>query len=481
MRRDPEPWPSEIVGPAVVLGLILFLLTQLCSAGMGQARIKVAILGDSQWYTATYPRHFEPMVLDAIAQGPNAVVHVGDVTQHGDQISEWLVAYQAMRHLAGLPVVIAIGNHDYPRGRKGPAPLFNAFAGPVLQGKLFSGPGGPWVLVALEWWPADHQLEQLCWAMDAMPWIPFVIVTHEWLLYDHPTSSSPSAPLHRSPRGSRLDNVGDNSAVQTWAKLQTYPNLVAILSGHKNGAEQRLSTSILGLPVLEILTNFQLEPEGGQGFWRLLELDGTTATITTRSATYTPGPNRINWAGTVQLPFDTNARQAWLAAHQVVHLPPAGDGYVIEAWAGSVRGTGDYVWADGNQAGEVGWLRFDVSPFAGMTLVQAVLTVTTEGHDANTTTGAALHALDRPVSELDSWTSLGGLAPGAGAQATPDAVLGPVPRGTQSIDVTARVRRWLAGEPAHGWAVFGTDDAWKFRSREWPRPERPELTLVLRR
>ena len=157
---------------------------------------------------------------------------------------------------------------------------------------------------------------------------------------------------------------------------------------------------------------------------------------------------------------------------------------------GQSRGTDDLVWCDGDQDQNQGLLRFagivgagpgQIPP--GTQIRQAILTVTSQGANAQSPDGGSFHRMLVPFSGTSTWNSLGaGVQLGTEAVATAEATSAGLfaDRVTGSFDVTASVQAWVDGAPNLGWVIVAnSSNGWAFRSSEWAGvAERPMLTVV---
>ncbi len=233
------------------------------------------------------------------------VIHLGDVTQ--DNLpGEWEASRRAYQVLdqAGIGYSIAYGNHDYYR-RNGEDPKrpclgshyftpdeFSAwptYGGVMETGKmdntyhLFEGNGTRFVIVNLQWSPPDRAVEGADEVLLRHPGRQAILVTHGYLYHDDTRYDRAGRP------GEQLWAPGRNDGETLWQKLvRKHPNMRLVLSGHVKGDGQgRLtSTGDHGNTVHQILCNYQMLPEGGQGYLRLMEFlpDGRTI----RNKTYSP-------------------------------------------------------------------------------------------------------------------------------------------------------------------------------------------------
>jgi len=277
----------------------------------------IVVLPDTQVYSDKYPDIFAQQTRwiadNREATDTRFVLHVGDVTEYSS-VREWEAAAAAMGNLTGLvPFSIAPGNHDY--GINGRADsrhsLFSTYF-PVSQYQkmgtfggtyerkvsdnschLFSAGGHNWIAVMLEWGP---RRDVLAWANNVLRAHSnrmAIVVTHAymfhddtrynrelyeqaWNPYDYPTADLPG---------------GVSDGEDLWRNvISLHGNVAMVLSGHilGSGVGYLASTGAEGNTVHQMASNFQMLPQGGQGYLRLLEIlpDGETVQVKTYSPVY---------------------------------------------------------------------------------------------------------------------------------------------------------------------------------------------------
>lgn len=272
------------------------------------------MLPDTQIYTARYPELFEAQTRwiadNAERLGIRFVLHEGDVV-NDNRAEQWDVAERALRTLDGrVPYVVALGNHDY--GPKGCASdrssLFNArfpaeemrarpgFGGSFEPEKVdnslhvFDTPSGPWLVLALEFGPRD---EVVAWANEVLAEhasTPAIVLTHAYTYYDGTRYDRERyAEQSWSPHEYGVARAGVNDGEALFQKLVRRHDCVQlVLSGHVlgTGAARITSRQDGGSEVHQLLANYQHRARGGDGYLRLIEVDGGRERIRVR--TYSP-------------------------------------------------------------------------------------------------------------------------------------------------------------------------------------------------
>ena len=499
----------------------------------------VVLLPDTQYYSeqASLFAHFTAqatwIVSNLAARRIVFVSHVGDIVDNGAKNkAEWTRADQAMKILDGdlnkkpdghVPYGAVAGNHDYdtphdkkaattylahfgPDRYKGRSWFLGASANKMNMAQVFLANGEKLLHLALEYQPADSAIHWAQQVLSKYPALPAIVSTHKHLDLGTPGKWYTS--------GETSDGSGDNSAVSLYRKLvEPFPQVFLVLCGHKTGNAQLASTTALGQVAHQLLVDYQFDSNGGNGFMQLLEFRPAQKTLVSSafSPTYkagvTAGTDRSKTASSnYTLKLDLQARRKYLQATKIRRFREGqdlgfgvykgtqdtyiGDGKDGTTLPGKSNGAAKDVWCDGNQDHEQALIRFDkiIGPGAGQVpagakIKKALLTLTTEGANADSKGGARLHRMKVAWSEASTWNSLnGGVTPGAQAETSHDAdSAGTVSaKGTRSLDVTASVQAWLDGKANHGWVLINkSTDRWTFRSSEWTEPaERPLLTVV---
>jgi hypothetical protein len=277
----------------------------------------VAVLPDTQVYAWQYPETFHSQLrwLAEWADTYNIVfvTHVGDIVQHGNALEEWAVATAAYDWLddVDLPHGFSIGGHDV--SMYGETPEHNEcspFSHIDCDAVNFQDHFGPERYAGRSWYggaspsgqsnyqlvdagamqllfmhlPQDTPRAEVDWAhevLDAHPGVLAHLTTHRYLLDYRLTDALPSplnlikagrfSPLTYLLGGQSLMYLDGLEADDLFNELiATHPNIWAVHCGHVDAEYHQQAVNSAGLPVHEILVDFQDMSDGGGGWLRLL-------------------------------------------------------------------------------------------------------------------------------------------------------------------------------------------------------------------
>lgn len=286
----------------------------------------VVVLPDTQHYCEKHPEQFYAQTKWIAAQAKDrriaAVFQLGDVTNHNTP-EQWEVAKKAIGTLEGVvPYFLTLGNHDYSeRGVcSDRTTLYNEYF-PVSQAKAtkhfggtydrepermensyqtFSAGGRDFLVLSLEFGPRNDVVR---WANEVAAKHrdkSIVLLTHAYMYYDE--TRYDWAKRGKDQRWNPHDykvakNTADdvNDGEQLWQKLVSkHENFVLTLNGHvlNDGLGRIVTQTPAGRDVPQVLVNFQMKPNGGDGWLRLLEFKADGKTVDVRD--YSPTLNRQN-------------------------------------------------------------------------------------------------------------------------------------------------------------------------------------------
>ena len=300
----------------------------------------IAVIGDQQVpakkieFYPSFTAQTSWIAANAKANKIRFVTQVGDIIEHGNSITQWDLAERAMVKLdsainadggKGIPWNVNYGNHEEDKSQAGIDP---AGAWAHNYRKYFGTSGTPaahryarqpeykgvssndlntyhiiksssaaaareYLMLNLEYDAPGHvpgsspdpadvpTFDAIAWAqgiIDAHPGMPTVVTTH---VFEGSKHGPPNRPYTKGP--------GRNSQIQIFDKLvKNNSQIFMVLSGHTSQDTHSVKTNKAGLKVLQMVTDYnKVRPNGGDGFFRLVEIDEDAGEIKVK--TYTPG------------------------------------------------------------------------------------------------------------------------------------------------------------------------------------------------
>lgn len=301
------------------------LLTKLLRGNIQQIRISEGALTQDQWlfdpkpYVGSFGNNnayelkndgnytfafmpdtqntikFTPEVSDAATEwlignrndiGLKGVMHVGDLVENWDDDSQWQSAEKAFLPLAeaGIPATFVPGNHDFSgtdlTNYKKYFGTGSAYAeamdanGNTLYFETpsddssravatytFADAGSyRYMLISLMYEPNDAELEWLDRTLARYPEYPAVITSHNIF------SCSAAEPDECT-----LNEQGE----KIWNVAKKYDNVFMLTGGHNHGSGFIDLVNDHGNPVIGMLVDYQFSYNGGNAWYRFMEMDET--------------------------------------------------------------------------------------------------------------------------------------------------------------------------------------------------------------
>lgn len=329
----------------------------------------IVALPDTQWYSeneggdlaAIFSAQTDWVVAQRNALKIAAVLHLGDITQNGDNpttaTTQWHNASTAMYRLEnpittmlphGIPYSMAVGNHDQtPIGNAdGTTTGFNTYFGvhPITRLNhfrnmsyyggtsipdsadnnyiTFSAGGLEFIVISFEY-DTTPDAEDLAWADDLLKSHP----NHCGIITTHWTVNTGN-PASFSPQGSAI-----------YEALKSNPNLVLMHGGHIAG-EGRRSDTYQGRTVHSLLADYQSRENGGNGWLRIMTFRPSQNRIEVQ--TYSPTLNRYETDADSKfnLDVDLSGRGKPFVELGAQTLPPGASSFT---WSGRAAAT-RYEW-----------------------------------------------------------------------------------------------------------------------------------------
>jgi hypothetical protein len=292
----------------------------------------IVVLPDTQYYSdedasqggsAQYFHDQTQWVMDnREAYNILAVIHNGDIVNHGDSPEEWTIANAAMSRLEevtadlpdGMPYGVCAGNHDQDSiGQDGATTNFNVhfgvdrFAGRWYYGGhyasdndenwfTFSAGSLDFVVVDLQY-DTTPDPAVLAWARSAFEAHPdaFGILNTHYILGSTGNFGPQGQAIYDALRGTK--------------------NVHLMTSGHISAEAQRTDV-YQGHTIVSMLADYQGDGDGGSGFMRIWEFSPANDEVTVRSYS----PTSDTWLTGEESEFTLN-----------VDLPGAGAGFEVAA------------------------------------------------------------------------------------------------------------------------------------------------------
>jgi hypothetical protein len=517
---------------AVVAPAPDFVRAQASRFNLGSTAFSLIGIPDTQNYSSSFPQIFTAQTEWVVANRDELdiryVSHYGDIVNNADDLVQWQRADASMGVLdaAGVPYGYCPGNHDItPSGSIGEPYIpanYLAFFGPDrLEGRpwfggaspsgmstytLFSAGGVEFLQIHLD---CDTPVAELAWAqgiLDSHKHMPAMLTTHRYLQdAEDYTSGVPLVPSGRYPPvWYQVEPVYHPNGIQAeeffrWF-VRTNTNVFLVTCGHFHEEYRQTSVNVAGLPVHEVLADFQDDPNGGDGWMRIMTFD--TAANTIEVDTYSPTLAAVRTADesdfTLVVAFDayrTPAGVAFRAFQQGINgYAGTQDTWVSQQNPNASYGENDTRVSDDDTANSFfadfrgqALVRFDGIVRAagaegdgvplGATVLEAAL-VLDVADDIDTPffdPDFLVYTVIRPWDESSTWNSLGnGLSPGddlGSLLATFSGDNSPDDDSMRRIDITSAVQAWVNGAPNHGVAILpeiiaGNDDGIVLRASE---------------
>ena len=531
--------------PRLVTTLLLAGIVTTSATASGDERDGVfSIIGlpDTQNYSESYPEIYAGQtnwVVERIrALDIRFVTHFGDIVQHADLEEEWLDADEAMLVLdaAGVPQGVTSGNHDITaNGISGESYIpenYLFYFGPdryvgrsFFQGasatgmstwQVFDGGDRDFVGLSVE---CETPPSELAWAqgvLDRHRDKAVVFTTHRYLqdAEDYtagvPVVASGRYPdiwylvePPRQPFGIQANELFD------WF-IRRNPNIFLVNCGHFHEEYRQVSTNVAGLPVHEVLADYQDDPNGGDGWLRIMRFNVPLGRIDVESYSPYLDENRFTDESLFSLDVDFDAHRSMdgFAAFQqgINGYQGTRDTWIDEDAPDSSYGEEDTRSSDDDTANSIfsdyrgqALVRFDqvfsegseigrVPQGASIRSATLVLDVAADIDSPFFDPRFFVHPVLVPWQETSTWNSLGG-GLSVGSELGPElgSFLGdnvPNSDSMRRLDITSLVQAWSDGQPNWGVAILpeiigGNDEGITIWTSESGNPLlRPRLEVV---
>jgi hypothetical protein len=206
---------------------------------------------------------------------------------------------------------MAVGNHDYTDGKNGfrkrstckfndyfPVDKYRSL--PTFGGTydreperfensyhLFSAGGRDFLVIALEFGPRNDVIRWANEVAEKHKNREAILITHAYMYYDDTRYNWKKFEKKQSwnPHAYAIAKTskGDvNDGEELWTKLVSkHENFILTINGHvlKDGLGRMVTQTPAGRNVSQTLVNFQMKPNGGDGWLRLMEFRSDRKTV----------------------------------------------------------------------------------------------------------------------------------------------------------------------------------------------------------
>lgn len=268
----------------------------------------IIVLPDTQYYSEANPHVFDNQtqwIVNNIDELNIVFVsHLGDLVDEWYSVEQWVNANNSMSKLDDqVPWAVLLGNHDglytdpdnfeiyFGRERFKNESWYGGAHGDGNKNsyQLFSAGADDYLFLNIQYDPNDDMLEWAGNVIDQNPSRRVIVATHEYIDWHW-------NPWH-SPIGEKIyEKLVEPHADQ----------IFLVLCGHIEEVETK-TQFIDGNAVTEMIFDYQEQPNGGNGWLKILEFSPTQNKIFVR--TYSPYLNKFNHDANSEFTIDYNMTQ----------------------------------------------------------------------------------------------------------------------------------------------------------------------------
>ncbi len=316
------------------------LILALPPIAVARADFTIAVLPDTQIYARQFPEIFVSQTSwirdNAAEEDIVFMLHEGDIVNRGnapDHVYQWDNADVAISLLDGVvPYALAVGNHDlgpngeaedrdtthynlyFPFTRYEAEPWYGGHMGDDNDNHyvFFEADGMAFMVITIEFGPNS---EMVGWANEVVAAHPekrVIVLTHCFTFHDDTRVGIGDS---WNPHTYGIANIDDpHDGDELWeAFVRCHPNIFLVLGGHilGDGVGRLTQTGVFGNDVHQVLANYQMLDEGGQGWMRLLRFIPSEDRI--EVATYSPWLDEVAIDGQnlFDLPYEMSLPGDW--------------------------------------------------------------------------------------------------------------------------------------------------------------------------
>ena len=263
----------------------------------------VVVMPDTQKYAESFPETYlaqtEWIKNSQKALDIRFVIHLGDIVEHAEAENEWRIADRAHATLDGAVAYSVLpGNHDmrghntklydkyFPPKRFQSFKWYGGHEGCKNENNFctFEAEGMKFLVLSLEYGPSQKTLQWAGDIADSHPDCRVIVATHSYLN----TKS-------RTPQGDAIWNE--------LIRKKEHKNIFLVICGHVIGTNFRESQSDDSRTVYEMLVDYQGEPNGGDGWLRILRFSPRENKIFVRDYSPTLGKYKDGPASNFSLDY----------------------------------------------------------------------------------------------------------------------------------------------------------------------------------
>ena len=219
-----------------------------------------------------------------------AVIHLGDIVDNPGSEKQWQEADKMMKILDDntVPYIMSVGNHDIgePFGdtAKRNYKYFQRFfpdsriiENQTLEVKKITENGAntfaylsvgqnEFLIFSMEYCPGLDVIEKVNQVIEQNPDKRIILATHAFLRTDGTWNSVSGGGVC-----TKIPGTDDYSTEKIWdLVIYPHPNVFLVVSGHSSGENKRIDNNIAGIPVQQVVIDYQYKSNGGDGMLKIV-------------------------------------------------------------------------------------------------------------------------------------------------------------------------------------------------------------------
>ena len=305
--------------------------------GVSPSEFTISLLPDTQIYSlqenGIFQEQTEWLVNNTEEQDIEMVLHLGDIVHNPDEEYQWDVAEEAISVLDDndVPSLLCLGNHDAVDLRN-PSRFRDRFPfsrydemvenhESLKESGSYEGyaenayltqevAGEQYLYLTLEFGSRDAVLDWANGVVADHPDHHVVVVTHSYM---GPEGELVDSSTSYAPTGYFDDSSDRNNGVDVWEKfVSNHENILFVNSAHHlaTNAADRVDSGKENNIVANMFSNYQTDPNGGDGWLRLHRMNMAEQRASVR--TYSPFLNEWATSDREKFEFDLNEYETGL-------------------------------------------------------------------------------------------------------------------------------------------------------------------------